>query len=78
MENNKINTPVKPYGKGELATMYVGPSVPENTARKWLAKELKSYPGLMEELRRLGYNPRQHAFTIAQVRAIFEAIGEPS
>jgi hypothetical protein len=34
-------------------------------------------PGLMERLRELGFTPRSKIFSRAQVKAIFEALGEP-
>lgn len=67
----------RPWGKAELAHAYIGAHMTDRSARQWLRDELERYPGLMDELCRLGYSPRAKRFTVAQVRAIFAAIGEP-
>lgn len=74
-EENSIR--IRPYSKKELIVAYCGDYLSERAGRHWLKEELEKYPGLMEELVRLGYTRRQRNFTCAQVRAIFEAIGVP-
>ncbi len=69
--------PVRPYGKSELALAYTQGSMSERAALNWLHNEIEHYPGLSERLRELGYYATQKVLTLAQVRAIFEAIGEP-
>jgi len=69
--------PVRPYGKAELAHMYKGHGCTDSNARHWLNIEIRKCPGLLDELHRLGYSPTQKVFTLAQVRAIFNAIGKP-
>jgi len=77
MIQSDSNIPIRPYGKSELAHMYKGDCCSDSSARHWLNIEIRKCPGLREELLRLGYTPTQRNFTIAQVRAIFDAIGEP-
>lgn len=78
MEQNDSKILLRPYGKAELAHMYKGDSCTDSAARKWMNLEISKCPGLMDELRRLGYVAKQKNYTVAQVRAIFAAIGEPS
>lgn len=68
---------VKPYGKSELGQMYVKNPLSRRAALDWMNREIASYPGLLERLRELGYRRGQRLFTVAQVRAIVEAIGAP-
>ncbi len=68
---------IHPYSKAELAHMYVGFNCTDANARRWLRLEISKCPGLAEELLRLGFTPRQKCYTISQVRAIIDAIGEP-
>ena len=68
---------MRPYGKGELAEKYTHGCRSTKQSLVWLNNELKLYPGLMEKLTVLGYRPTQRQFTIAQLRVIVEAIGEP-
>ncbi len=69
--------PIRPYSKTELAHMYVGFNCTDSNARRWIRLEISKCPGLTEELQRLGYEPKQKCYTMTQVRAIFDAIGEP-
>lgn len=77
MKQSDFEVPVRPYGKAELGHMYRGDDCKDRAARIWMDREISKCPGLREELRRLGYNTNQKDYTIAQVRAIFNAIGEP-
>ena len=67
----------KPYGKSELGQMYVKNPLSRRAALEWINHEIASYPGLLTRLRELGYHRKQRMFTIAQVRAIVDALGEP-
>ena len=68
---------IKPYGKSELARLYVKNPLSRRAALDWINHEIASYPGLLPRLCELGYHRGQHMFTIAQVRAIVDAIGVP-
>ena len=72
-----FGVPLRPYGKAELAQMYMNGTCSDPAARKWLRQEIRKCPGLLAELYRLGYDPKQKNYTVAQVRALFNAIGEP-
>lgn len=72
-----FSTPLRVYGRSELAQLYYGRPVSDQAARKWFMRELSYVPGLMEKLRDLGLTPRGKIFSRAQVAAIFEALGEP-
>lgn len=72
-----VEYPVRPYGKSELAQLYTRGSMSPKQSCEWLRRELRLYPGLMERLVALGFTPASKVLTIAQVRAIFEAIGPP-
>lgn len=67
----------RPYGKTELALLYTQHQMQPRAARNWLNNELSLYPGLMDQLKALGYRPGLRLFTLAQVRVITAAIGEP-
>lgn len=68
---------IRPYSKTELALLYTNKTMTPERAKRWLSHEIEVYPGLMERLKELGYKPKQRIFTIAQMRAIIECIGEP-
>ena len=68
---------IRPYSKGELAMAYTHGEMPIRNALYWFNKELRLYPGLMEQLERLGYNSKQHIISVAQLRTIISAIGTP-
>ncbi len=70
-------TPIRVYGRSELAQLYYGRPISDRGARMWFMKELSHVPGLMERLRELGFTQRSKIFSRAQVKAIFEALGEP-
>ena len=65
------------YGRSELARLYYGRPISDRSARRWFQNELSCVPGLMERLRELGYSPKGKIFSRAQVKAIFDALGEP-
>ena len=65
------------YGRSELARLYYGRPISDRSARRWFQNELSCVPGLMERLRELGYSPKGKIFLRAQVKAIFDALGEP-
>ncbi len=71
------STPLRVYGRSELARLYYGRPISDSGARKWLMEEISLQPGLMDKLRRLGLKKRGKTFSRAQVKAIFEALGEP-
>lgn len=68
---------IRPYGKSELAMLYVKNSMTPRAALNWLNQEIALYPGLSEQLALLGYRKGQRIITIAQLRTIVEAIGVP-
>lgn len=68
---------LRPYGKSELALAYTHGNMSARSALNWFNNELKLYPGLMEQLRQLGYHPYQNTITIAQLRVIVSVIGPP-
>lgn len=67
----------KPYGKTELAVLYTCGQMHPRAALNWFNRELAQYPGLLEQLEALGYHSGKQLLTIAQVRTITAAIGEP-
>ncbi|MDY6288575.1 MAG: DUF4248 domain-containing protein [Bacteroidales bacterium] len=67
----------KPYGKSELAMLYIKRPVSTRAALNWLKLEIESNKVLQERLLALGYHSGQRIITIAQLRAITEEIGEP-
>ncbi len=71
------NTTLRVYGRSELAQLYYGRPVSDRSARIWFMKELSYVPGLMDRLAELGYSKKGKTFSRAQVKAIFEALGEP-
>ncbi len=66
---------IKVYGKTELALLY-SPAVSPEVARRRLAYWILRYPGLSERLCAHG-GKYAHFYTPAQVRILFEALGEP-
>ncbi len=75
-QNPQTKTP-RVYGRSELAQLYYGRPVSDRCARIWFMKELSHVPGLMDHLTELGYTKNGKIFSRAQVKAIFEALGEP-
>ena len=67
---------IRQYGRTELAQLY-SPDITPESAWKKLKQWIDHYPGLTEQLRTAGYQPRQRIFTPAQVAMIVGAIGEP-
>lgn len=70
---------IKPdyYFRSSLAQAYTGDRFTGRQARRWLAHEIDSYPGLREHLAEFGYDPKQRIFTRAQLMILFETIGPP-
>lgn len=67
---------IRAYGRTELAQCYLPHLTPEaawNKLKIWIY----IHPHLSATLLRLGYNGHQRTFTPAQVKAIFDALGEP-
>lgn len=77
MPQNPTNNTIRVYGRSELAQLYYGRPVSDRSARIWFMKELSYVPGLMERLEKLGFTKNGKIFSRAQVKAIFEALGEP-
>lgn len=81
MERQTPSTPgadfrIRPYGKGELALLYL-PHLTAGAARRTLMSWIDLSPGLTDRLRQTGLTPQSHYFTPSQVRLIVEALGEP-
>ena len=74
MENKNI---LRVYGRAELAQLYYGRPVSDNTALRWLMSEIKQYPGLYDRLLASGFKKSGKIFTRAQVKEIFAAMGPP-
>lgn len=68
---------IRPYGKRELAMAYTRGTMSAHASLNWLNNEIALFPGLLEQLQALGYRSGQRIITIAQLRAIVGAIGEP-
>lgn len=68
---------IRVYGRSELAQLYYGRPISDRGARMWFMKELSHVPGLMEKLTELGFTKTGKIFSRAQVKAIFDALGEP-
>lgn len=77
MQQDSKNNTLRVYGRTELAKLYYGRPISDSRARKWLMEELSNQPGLMDRLYRLGFKKRGKTFSRAQVKVIFDAIGEP-
>ncbi len=77
MYQNSHTTPLRVYGRSELAQLYYGRPVSDRCARIWFMKELSHVPGLMDRLTELGFTKNGKTFSRLQVKAIFEALGEP-
>lgn len=74
MENTFV---LRPYGKTELALAYTHNQMSPRSARNWLNSEIDSNPVLSNRLAEVGYYPKQHIVTLAQLRLIVETLGEP-
>ena len=64
------------YGKGELAQMYY-PHCTLSWALRLFNKDLRRFPGLVDELQGRGWNVSTRLLRKDWVRLIFEAIGPP-
>ena len=67
---------VRSYGKGELASMYIG-GVQQQTAVKQFNEWIRAAPGLEQRLRETGMAPSARRYTPAQVRLIVGVLGTP-
>jgi hypothetical protein len=79
MKEDKIktySTPIRVYGKGELARMYF-PRISEESAVKRLMRWIHKSEELKRELKQYDYKERERTFTGRQVEAIFYHLGEP-
>ncbi len=70
-----METRIKSYGKSELALMY-SPHICASGARKKLNVWIERSPGLKRSLEENG-GLEGCCYTPAQVKLIFEALGEP-
>ena len=76
MIEQESNFPIKGYGKGELAMMYM-PGVTRCGALKQFNRWLERNVQLTEALVATGYDNTVRLFTPKQVELIVEYIGEP-
>ena len=65
---------VRSYGKGELASMYIG-GVQQQTAVKQFNEWIRTAPGLEQQLQETGMTPTARRYTPAQVRLIIGVLG---
>lgn len=72
----EIEFKVRAYGRTELAQLY-SPYISSRAAHIKFKKWINRYPGLTEQLRKIGFKETSHQFTPAQVRLIVESLGEP-
>ena len=77
MKDTKDTFEIRPYGKGELAMAYTHGQMSPRASRDWLNREIAQFPGLLDDLIRVGYRSGCRLITIAQLRLIIAAIGEP-
>ncbi len=70
------NFKIRPYGLGELASLY-NPDLHPHSAIRKLQRWMAHAPGLTEQLLTAGWKPHYRTFTPAQVRLIVAALGEP-
>ena len=68
---------IRPYGKGELAMAYTRGQMSQRASLNWLNREIEQFPGLLEDLTYVGYRNGNRLISIAQLRLIIAAIGEP-
>lgn len=66
----------RPMSKTEIARLY-GRNLKDGSALNRLSYWMHLVPGLMDELRRTGYTPRQRLLTSRQVALIFQYLGQP-
>ena len=67
---------VRSYGKGELASMYIG-GVQQQTAVKQFNEWIRTAPGREQQLQETGMTPTARRYTPAQVRLIIGVLGTP-
>ena len=67
---------VRSYGKGELASMYIG-GVQQQTAVKQFNEWIRTAPGLEHQLQETGITPTARRYTPAQDRLIIAVLGTP-
>jgi hypothetical protein len=67
---------VKAFSFSELACRY-SPDVTPNSAQKRLKEWVKFYPGLLDNLRAIGYYKGKRMLTPAMVKLIVSALGDP-
>ena len=77
MSETTHHTPLRVYGRSELARLYYGRPISDSRARRWLMEELANQPGLMDEMRRRGFKKNGKIFSRTKMQAIFDALGEP-
>ncbi len=63
--------------KSELAQAYFPNTASPETARRNLARWIRTYPELITELEENGYRKRQKLLTPLQVSIILKFLGEP-
>jgi len=68
--------PIRSYSKSELASLYL-PHITSKSAVCKLNKWIAHYPGLWNALLEIGFAPKSHYYTPAQVKLIVQALGEP-
>ena len=64
--------------KLRLARLYC-PDMSDNAARHWLLRQIHQTPGLLDALKRAGYNPQQKksTFSLPECRVILRYLGQP-
>ncbi|MBR5351627.1 MAG: DUF4248 domain-containing protein [Prevotella sp.] len=67
---------IRAYGRSELALLY-SPDISAMAAYKRLCRWIAHYPGLQEQLERVGHSSHSRQYTPMQVKLIVEALGEP-
>lgn len=72
----EIPFPVRSYGKGELAMLYI-PNVAQQTAVNQFNEWVHTAPGLEQRLLDTGMNRACRRYTPAQVQLMVNIFGEP-
>ena len=70
------NFPIRPYGVGELATLYF-PNIQQSSAVNQLRRWIVESPSLLEELHAAGWKRYRKVFSPRQVAIITHHLGEP-
>ena len=68
---------IRGYGRTELARMYYGDNLSDRSCLRLFLNDLEQTPGLMAELRALGYDPKKRIYTRQLVKCIVNRLGEP-